>query len=208
MSSLLLLIIIAFLAGIYFCAKYSNPQQLEGLTNNKETKRCPNILIQVDSKFYLYNSKVAKVPGVNPIEFNNLEEYVEFLDWQKSQGIRCPVLYLQRTYDAQGEQVYKIRPGVTDLQGGLPPSPPFPNVTKLVDATRNDKPYNVNSYPAYDQTDYYVGTTTPLDVMNYAQNTQGCSPNQMDSNWCGAEYTQSLVDKGYYNDNNVNIKIA
>ena len=202
MSSLLLLIIIAFLAGIYFCAKYSNPQQLEGLTNNKETKRCPNILIQVDSKFYLYNSKVAKVPGVNPIEFNNLEEYVEFLDWQKSQGIRCPVLYLQRTYDAQGEQVYKIRPGVTDLQGGLPPSPPFPNVTKLVDATRNDKPYNVNSYPAYDQTDYYVGTTTPLDVMNYAQNTQGCSPNQMDSNWCGAEYTQSLVDKGYYNDNN------
>ncbi len=199
MTPLTLLIIVAFLAGLYFCIKYSNPVEREGLTNNN-TKNCPNMLIQVDSKFYLYNSRKAKVPGVNPIMFNNLEEYVEFLDWSRSQGIKCPVLYLQKTYDAQGEQVYKIRPGVTDLQGGLPPSPPFPNATKLVDATRNDPPYNKNSYPSYDQTDYYVGTTTPLDVM--------CSPNPMDSNWCGPEYTQNLVDQGYYKENEVSIKTA
>ena len=207
MTPLTLLIIVAFLAGLYFCIKYSNPVEREGLTNNN-IKNCPNMLIQVDSKFYLYNSRKAKVPGVNPIMFNNLEEYVEFLDWSRSQGIKCPVLYLQKTYDAQGEQVYKIRPGVTDLQGGLPPSPPFPNATKLVDATRNDPPYNKNSYPSYDQTDYYVGTTTPLDVMNYAQQTQGCSPNPMDSNWCGPEYTQNLVDQGYYKENEVAIKTA
>ena len=28
-------------------------------------------------------------------EFNNLEEYTEFLEWQRGAGIRCPVLYVQ-----------------------------------------------------------------------------------------------------------------
>jgi hypothetical protein len=213
MSPLLLIIVIIFLAGLFFCARHNNSLLIEGLTNNssndnKATKRCPNILVQVDSKFYLYNSRVAKVPGVNPIEFNNLEEYTEFLDWQKSQGIKCPVLYLQKTYDAQGEQVYKVRPSVSDLHGGLPPSPPFPNTTKLVDATHSDMPYNKQSYPSYDQTDYYVGTTTPLEMMNYEQQASGVSPNPMDPNWGGADYTQKLVDAGYYAENEVAIRVA
>jgi hypothetical protein len=50
-----------------------------------------------DNKFYLYNSKVVKVPGVNPVVFNNLEDYVEFIEWQRSQNINCPVLFLQQT---------------------------------------------------------------------------------------------------------------
>ncbi len=207
MTPLTLFIIIAFLAGLFFVAKYTDPVKREALTNNKKA-RCPNILIQKDSKFYLYNSKVAKVPGVNPIEFNSLEDYTEFLDWQKSQGIKCPVLYLQKTYDAQGNNVYKMRPSVSDPQGGLPPSPPHPNTTKLVDATRNDQPYNVNSYPSYDQTDFYVGTTTPLEVIEYNKRSQGVSPNPMDPNWGGHEYTQSLIDSGYYKDNEVSIRVA
>jgi hypothetical protein len=206
MSSLILLMIIVFLAGIYFYAKYGDPKMLEGLTNNTKQPRCPNMLIQKGSRFYLYNSKVAKVPGVNPIEFDNLEDYTEFIDWQKSQGIRCPVLYLQQTYDAQGNEVYKVRPSVSELQGGLPPSLPI-NPTLLVDATRNDKPYNVNSYPGYDQTSYYVGTTTPLDKMNAKQEASAVSPDPMDPNWGGAEYTQKLVDSGYYAGNEVSIAV-
>jgi hypothetical protein len=160
------LILLVFLCGIYFYAKTADPNYYEGLTNNNGL-RCPNILIQKGARFYLYNSKVAKVPGVNPVEFDNLEEYTEFLDWQRSQGIRCPVLYLQQSYDAQGNEVYKSRPGVSEQQGGLPPSGPvYPNPTLLVDATQNDPSYNINSYPAHDQTSYYVGTTTPLDKMN------------------------------------------
>ena len=34
------------------------------------------------------------------------------------------------------------------------------------------------------------------------------SDNAMDPNWGGADYTQALVDTGYYKDNEVNIKIA
>lgn len=204
--------IVLFLAGIFFYAKYTNTKYSEHFTNNNNEKRCPNILIQKDSKFYLYNSKVAKVPGVNPVEFDNLEDYTEFLDWQHSQGIRCPVLFLQQTYDAQGNPVYKVRPGVSEQQGGLPPSHPLPpNPTLLVDATRNDPPYNTNSLPSYDESSYYVGTTTPLDKMNTQDENMlhenGQSPNAMDPNWGGADYTQSLVDKGYYAENEVKLRV-
>lgn len=211
MSTLTYLLIVLFLAGLYFYAKYTGTKYSESFTNNANEKRCPDILIQKDSRFYLYNSKVAKVPGVNPIEFENLEDYTEFLDWQHSQGIRCPVLFLQQTYDAQGNPVYKARPSVTEQQGGLPPTYPAPpNPTLLVDATRNDPPYNTNSMPSYDQSSYYVGTTTPLDKMDTQEENMlyaGPSPNPMDPNWGGADYTQSLVDKGYYAGNEVNIAI-
>jgi hypothetical protein len=232
MTLLTFLCILVFLIGLFFYARGSDPKYSEGLTNNTSSgPRCPDLLIQKGSRFYLYNSKIAQVPGVNPVEFDNLEDYTEFLDWQRSQNIRCPVLYLQETYDAQGNKVYKSRPSVSEPQAGLPPSaaaptgiasqvPPmmetalepvgdeaYPNPTQLVDATRNDPPYNTNSYPAYDETDYYVGTTTPLDQMNIQQETAKVSPNPMDPNWGGSEYTQELVDQGYYKDNEVNIYI-
>jgi hypothetical protein len=174
--------------------------------------RCPNILIQKGPKYYLYNSNVAQVPGVNPIEFNNLEEYTEFLDWQRGAGIRCPVLYVQNTYDVQGNRVYKVRPSVTESQGGLPPTTPVPLPMKptslLVDASRADKPYNQNSYPAFDQSSYYVGATTPLDLMEQSNANMLYSDNPMDPNWGGIKYTQALVDAGYYKGNEVSIRVA
>lgn len=232
MTLLTFLFILVFLIGLYFYAKGSDTKYSEGLTNNNSRPpRCPNMLIQKGSRFYLYNSQLAQVPGVNPVEFDNLEDYTEFLNWQRSQNIRCPVLYLQETYDAQGNRVYKARPSVSEPQAGLPPSasppvgiasqvPPlmesalepvgdaaYPNPTLLVDATRNDPPYNKNSYPAYDETSYYIGTTTPLDAMNIQQQKASISPNAMDPNWGGAAYTADLVGKGYYKDNEVSIYV-
>lgn len=211
MSTLIFLSIIVFLLGLYFYSKFNDPNYKEGLENVDRKPSCPNLLIQKDSKFYLYNSKLAKVPGVNPIEFNNLEDYVEFLDWQRSKGIICPVLYLQRSYDAQGSSTYKIRPSVTDPQGGLPSvSSRFnPNQqTLLVDASRNDKPFNENSYPGYDTSSYYVGAVTPLDKMNEKQENLLYSPDAMDPNWGGPEYTKSLIDKGFYKGNTVDIYVG
>ena len=231
MTTIIFLLILVFLIGMYFYAKNGDSGS-DGFTNNQSTgPRCPNLLIQKGSRFYLYNSKLAQVPGVNPVEFDNLEDYTEFLDWQRSQNIRCPVLFLQETYDAQGNRVYKSRPSVSEPQAGLPPSAAapigiasqvtpmmetglepvgedaYPNPTLLVDATRNDPPYNQGSYPAHDQTSYYIGTTTPLDAMNMQQESAKVSPDPMDPNWGGSEYTQELVDKGYYKDNEVMIAI-
>jgi hypothetical protein len=96
------------------------------------------------------------------------------------------------------------------MESALEPvgEPAYPNPTLLVDATRNDPPYNKQSYPSYDQTSYYIGTTTPLDQMNMKQEAAPVSPDPMDPNWGGAAYTQDLVDKGYYIENEVKIRVA
>jgi hypothetical protein len=43
--------------------------------------------------------------------------------------------------------------------------------------------------------------------MDIDQEKAQVSPNPMDANWGGAAYTQSLVDKGYYKDDEVKIYI-
>ena len=43
--------------------------------NTPKTAKKTNELI-------LKNSKLAEIPGVNPIVFKSLEEYTEFIDWQ------------------------------------------------------------------------------------------------------------------------------
>ena len=195
----ILFIIAIFLGGMYFYGKYACPTKREGLINLNNGLRCPNLLIQKDSKYYLYNSEIAKVPGVNPIEFNNLEEYVEFLEWQRGAGIRCPVLYLQNTYDAQGQRVYKIRPSVTELQGGLPPS-------GHISQSSNPSPPMKNYQPMHQASISSPPPENDPDCDNEDANLL-FSPNAMCKNWGGADYTQSLVDSGYYAGNEVMINV-
>lgn len=202
--------VIIFILGIYYIFNF-NPNNVEPFDttesqDNNSTKeyKCPNVLIQKGNTFYLHNNKVAKVPGVNPLKFNSLEDYTEFLKWQRSQGITCPVLYVRQSYDAQGNRIYNARPSPTSLQGGLPNlilTTPTKKKTKLIDSGRNDPPYNKNSYPAYDKDNQYVGIKTPLDKMYTSKS--GVSPNPMDAKWGGHSYTQKMLDSGYYDDDKV-----
>tara|TARA_B100000424_G_scaffold95981_2_gene72161 strand:+ start:8738 stop:9391 length:654 start_codon:yes stop_codon:yes gene_type:complete len=209
-------IIIVFILGLYFSMFYNNQKIQEGFKVNKNA--CPNILIQKGKDIFLYNSKQAKIPGVNPIKFNNLEDYVEFIDWQRSQNINCPVLFLQHSYDAQGKSVYQIRPSPTELGGGLNSTLDFdnispgvistPEVTKLINANRNDPPYNQNSYPGFDALNQYEGEYTPLDKMyNEQEVTSKLSTNAMDTNWGGVEYTNQAIKQGLYDEDNVEINV-
>ena len=198
--------IIIFLMGFYVMASYKQDVLYEGF----DTNRCPNMLIQIGANYYLYNSNNAKVPGVNPIRFNNLEEYTEFLDWQKSQGIKCPILYLQKSYDAQGSSVYKIRPDPNDPEGGLPSTiqtaptdKRVPTQTNLIDGGRNDKPYNLNSYPGFDPYGLYIGVDTPLDKLFYANENSILSDNAMDQNWGGVDFSNKLANIGNAKDKKI-----
>lgn len=197
----IIIIIIIFLIGIFFMGCKCKTIK-EGFGNYN----CPNILIQKGSVYYLYNSKRAKVPGVNPIQFNILEDYVDFIKWQRSQGIRCPVLYLQQTYDTQGNEKYMVR---TDSElNTVPPElrgpPTLPPENLLLDAGRTDPPYNQDHYPSFDSMNQYIGLNTPLDKM-FNESYNGVSPNPMDTNWGGDNYTQGLIDKGFYKNREVNI---
>lgn len=154
-------IIITFMAGLYVCLNCSSSKIKEGLT-----PRCPNLLVQNGNEIWLKNTNLADVPGVNPVIFHSLEDYLEFMDWQKSQGIKCPVLYLQKEYDAQNNPKYTQK------------SP-----TLLLDASRNDPPYNKNSYPGFDPLNQNIGDVTMLDKYHEVGQTTTTSVNAMDPNW-------------------------
>lgn len=234
----LVVIGLLFLLGFYYIYRSND---IEAFIHNQDgnneeeykiAENCPDILIQKGSEFFLYNSKRANVPGVNPIRFDNLEDYTEFTEWQRSQGILCPILYLQHSYNAQGEPVYKARPSPTNMQGGLPDMyitqqtmgsntyPDYSNLpdfnslnvvpppnedisSKLIDANRNTDYFNRNSYPGFDQQNQYIGLETPIDKLFHDDIHNKISPNPMDTNWGGAKYTRCLVESGKYKDREV-----
>ena len=167
--------------------------------------RCPNILVQHGSEIFLYNSKVEKVPGVNPIRFKSLEDYSEFMDWLKGRGIRCPILFLQYSYDAQGQAVFKMRPSPTDLQGGLSPNVPYSPapaaLVQMMDASRDNPPFNNQMYDGFDPLNFNMGDYTSQDAAFRAKElSMTYSDNPMDSNWGGKQFSESAVASGAYID--------
>jgi hypothetical protein len=169
------------------------------------SQRCPNILIQHGSEIFLYNSKVEKVPGVNPIRFKSLEDYSEFMDWLQGRGIRCPILFLQFSYDAQGNAVYKMRPSPVDLQGGLSPNVPYSPapaaLVQMMDASRDNPPFNNEMYSGFDPLNFNMGDYTTQDAEFRAKElTMKYSDNPMDSNWGGKQYSETVVASGAYID--------
>ena len=203
----LVISLIIFFLGLYFI---SRSDKIEGF-DSKNNARCPNILMKHDNRYHLYNSKLAKIPGVNPLTFDNLEEYTEFMRWQRSQGIRCPILYLQKSYDAQGESVFRVHKhndgNAGEFQPGLPDIPitsyfPQPE-SKLVDANLdNNPPFNKNEYAGFDPKDQNIGLNTPLDKMFHAPNGE-TSPNPMDTTWGGRAFTEEQIDSGKFSEDNV-----
>lgn len=200
-------ILVLFVLSLIFYVYYGGGSLQEGFSNY----RCPNVLIQKGKDFFLFNTKLAKVPGVNPLQFSSLEDYKEFMDWQRSQGIKCPILYVQQGFNAQGEEVFQQRPDPFDPQGGLGTIPPAPEAdespaqkkTLLFDAGRSDPPYNWNGYPSFDPHNQYIGEYTPLDQMDDDAEKLPFSGNAMDTNWAGPGYTQALVARGFYRDDEV-----
>ena len=212
-------ILAMFIIGLLFAMTHTSQGVQEAFEGRDRdgvnTNRCPNLLIQKGSELYLHNSQIAKVPGVNPLKFNNLEDYVEFMDWQRSQGIRCPVLYLQHSFDAQGKPVYKIRPSPMDLKGGLPPVASIDtndndflhaNSDRIEDADSNP-PMDANSYPAFDPMDPKAWSVKDELTNANAHIKNKVSANPMKTNWGGDKYTESLIRTGKYAGNEVKIRV-
>jgi hypothetical protein len=178
------------------------------MENAGSNKRCPNMLIEKDGAYYLYNSNLAVVPGVNPIQFKNLEDYSEFIEWQNSQNIHCPVLYLQYSTDTQNNELIQVKPSIFENQGGLPSierdpltkdSEKYIEENKILDATLdNSKEFNKNSYQGIDVQNQDIGLDNPIDKMFYS--TESKSVNPMDPNWGGKQYTEKAVENCEFKD--------
>lgn len=111
---LLLFILILFIWGIYFLVQ----KPVEPFATGK----CPTTLIKDGNQYYIYDPSMAKVPGVNPIQLKSLDEYKEYVEWQRKSNLQCPILHLEKVYNAQGTQMYEIRQNFLDQEEcGLQP---------------------------------------------------------------------------------------
>ena len=205
-----LFLIIVFLAGIYVIATF--PRR-EHLTNKKDTladdMSCPNLLVKKGNVLMLYNTEAAIVDGVNPLPFYNLDEYINYLEVQRNKGLHCPVLYLQQENDAQGNDIYRLRPSPFQQDGGLPTTTTIYKddsrgvPVKVIDSNRANPPFNANNYAGFDPMGLHVGTYTELDKIHDVTKGGPQSDNPMDPNWGGITYTQMAIESHKYDDNNV-----
>ena len=72
---------------------------------------CPNTLIKDGNKILLYDPTLAKIPGVNPIQLESLEEYEEYIHWQRKNNVQCPILHLDKNAEmsqSQSTKMYEI----------------------------------------------------------------------------------------------------
>jgi hypothetical protein len=205
-----LFLLVSILAGVYFIL--SNKEGLEHIQQStpdlQNQSSCPDLLIQKGAVLLLYNTSQPIVDGQNPLPFYTLDDYINYLEIQRNNGIRCPVLYLTQENNAQGQDVYRMRPSPFDLQGGLPTMVPTQNASpthfiNVSDASRMNPPYNSNNYPGFDPQGFYVGTYTNLDQIHNSTKQNVISDNPMDPNWAGTTYTQQMVDSGKYEGNAV-----
>lgn len=162
---------------------------------------CPNLLIEKDSKFLLYNTTKLEIPGVNPIQFDNLEEYTQFIEWLRASGVKCPVLFAKQTYTTQGDKSFKICPSGDPSICGIAQSLVPNKTTPLFDAG-HDK----GSMPGYDPQNQYIGDYTPLDKLFDSGERKPISANPIDNNWGGPQYSEMEVNRGDYSGDEIIVK--
>lgn len=187
---------IIFMIGLYFCLNYTHHDLVESFENYDVSKAdpsipemCPNLLVQKGSEYHLVNTKKAMIPGVNPIKFKDLGEYIEYAKWQEKMQNTCPVLYFQQTFDTQGKRAYRLLNDPLENRGGIRSELLHtPNLNDdVVDASHDHNPFNKNSYSGFDEQNQQIGERTPLDkkfkVSGYW--------NPMQSDWAGVETSES-----------------
>lgn len=184
-----------FSIGLYVITTHTRNSVIEQFEDVDENMKCPDLLIQKNNLIYLYRKDDPEIPGVNPLVFENLEEYVEYAKYQRSRGIRCPVLYLQQMYSSEGKPVYRVYPSPEDVNAGLP----YLQANIQVERNLIDAGYTEGNMPGYDYSGFDNGMYTPLDSMFHSP--EKISDNPMDPNWGGVEYSRKVVDSEKYKDN-------
>lgn len=190
--------------------------RLRTLTESKEpfstTQSCPNMLIKRGNKIVMYNRDADPSDGTFPRTFENIDEYIEFVESQREKGIRCPVLFLQEETDVQGNDVLRARPSPTDMAAGAHITPAHSTTLNMSAAAKLNgisapaaTGAKDSAYAPFDAHGFDVGKITALDEVHASTetNTGDCSENQVDSNWCGVSFTASAVAGGKYADNEI-----
>jgi len=205
-------VVFTFFVGLGVCLSPNiTKESMMNILNPKEpfltipkeeenTPACPNMLLKKGNQLMLLFTNLPKSES-NPLIFNTLEEYAAFVETQRAEGIRCPVLFLQEETNTQGDDVYRMRPNPLQMNGGGQILPVKPGPVQIDDASRSGNIFNANQYPGFDSHGTYIGVYTNLDQIHDSTEKNKLSDNPMDPNWGGITYSQAAVDSGKYDDN-------
>ena len=195
-------VLLIFSLGAVLCLNpIINKKSIENMLSGKdpslervhaENNTCPNLLIKTGNQLFLQNTNIQQSES-NPIVFENLDKYLEYVQAQRRMNVHCPVLFLQEESNTQGQNVYRMRPSPTSLEGGAQIGP-----IELVDGSRDHPPYNQNQFPGFDPQGYDVGRITELDIIHESTSKAPISDNPMDSNWGGTTFSSQAVASGKY----------
>lgn len=217
MVFMVFLLISTFVGLHFYMTFYFESHKKEALTNisnrdvgrpDSENKTCFDMMINNGENILLYNTNMPEMIGVNPLTFNNLDEYIKYLDNQRNDGLTCPILYLQKEFSAQGDDVYRIRPDpFNNDNGGLSQNSVLvnqnPKIVPIINSNDDNPPYNTNMHNGFDPYNLQVGTYTDLDRLHDSTQYSKYSDNPMDSNWGGVIHTENAVKSGKYEVNNI-----
>lgn len=157
---IIVLLILAF--SVYMCLKLNNIYE-EGFVSG----HCPTTIIKRNNQILLYDPKMVKIPGVNPIVLDSLKDYEKFIKWQRASKIRCPLLHLEQVYDTQNNAQYEIRNSFMSNEPMSPLNHDLPNLNNksncmktMYDANLDDNYFNKNMYPSFDPYNQNIGDIT------------------------------------------------
>ena len=98
--TLLAILVVAILAGIVALMSSSLKPTLPTNPND-----CPNVLLRKGKRLLLMNTQKPKVEGLNPMYFNNLDDYVAYAKQHNTiSGQTCPLLFLQQDDDEDEDE--------------------------------------------------------------------------------------------------------
>ena len=168
--------ILSFPILILFMISLYHLSDTEGFTDRTS---CPNMLMKKGDTLELHFRD-----GKNPIIFENLDEYTDFIAWQRSKNIRCPILYVEPVLDTQGGTSYRVSDN--PYQGDVYPT--------LIQGNKNiPKGFDPNSFS--------VGFLDLIDKLFVSSDS--VSSNPMDPQWGGQEHTRNAIDAGKYDGSKI-----
>ena len=197
--------VIIFLLGLHVYAnnkiRLVNPFEAEAEAEAMQNKgnitpTCGNVLLKRGEHIYLYNTNDTS--DAIPLHFNNLDEYVNYVESQRSQNIDCPILALEETNDMQGNNIFKKMSSPHELT-----QRPIGFVQPVIDSSRTSKTFNVDLYPGFDPHGQDIGVYNELDKIHGSTAKSANSDNAMDPNWGGVEHTENAIESGKYDDRRV-----
>ena len=190
----ILYLLIIWLIGLYVHTfqpwrKYLGENFDNQMTDEvNDGQKCPNLLVEKDGSILLYKTTEPTKTGINPIPFYNLEEYINYIEIQRKKGIDCNVLHLKHSTNSKNEDVY------TNVNTG---------VERVLDANKDNPPFNQNLYHGFDPMGLHIGRITELDVIHASTANDEISDNAMDPNWGGVLHTERMIQIGKYDDRKV-----